>query len=500
MSKSYFMGLDFGTQGVRCGVTDEQGNILNYSEKKYQTTYPKPGWAEQSPADWVEKMEQSIGECYDKLGAEIFSGIKAMAVCTTSSTVIPMSDKDEYLSDAILWMDNRSVEQARRINASGHALLKHCGKEVSVEWIVPKMMWLKENRPDVYEKAVRIVEQQDYINHHFTGRWCASVSQATCKSNFVEEAGGYDKSFFEAIGFPDFFEKADTDVLRQAQPVGTIKDEIADKYHLSRGIIVYQGGVDAHVNMIGLGVVNPGETGVVMGSSFVHLSLTDQEIFKDGIWGPYKDAIIPDMYCMEGGQVSAGSITKWFLNEFGVGGENPYGTMAEEAAKIPAGSEGVVALDFFQGNRTPYKDPVAKGIFYGITLSHTRAHLYRAILESVAYGTRNIVESMESEENKINRLRGCGGVVFNPLWLQIIADVTGKPIVLTEQSGNAGVLGCAVIAAVGSGEYESFPQACEHMVHVTKVVEPDAQAHEAYTGNYRKYLDLYECTKHLNEI
>ncbi len=499
MSNSYFMGLDFGTQGVRCGVTDGQGNILNYSEQKYKTTYPKPGWAEQSPADWVEKMQASISDCYEKLGQDVFSNIKGMCVCATSSTVIPVSEDGAFLSDAILWMDNRSVEQARRINATGHEVLKHCGKEVSVEWIVPKMMWLKENKPELYRRADRLVEQQDYINHHFTGCWCASVSQSTCKSNYVEEKGGYAPEFFEAIGFPDFFEKANLEVIKQAQPVGVLLDEIADRYHLSRGTVLYQGGVDAHVNMIGLGVVNPGETGVVMGSSFVHLSLMDSEVFNDGIWGPYKDAIIPDMYCMEGGQVSAGSITKWFLNEFKVDGENPYGIMAQEAAGVPAGSEGVIALDFFQGNRTPYKDPTAKGVFYGLTLSHTRAHLYRAVLESVAYGTRNIIESMESDQNKINKIRGCGGVVFNPLWLKIIADVTGKPIVLTEQSANAGVLGCAVIASVGSGMYENFPQACEHMVHVTQVVEPDAQAHEEYSEIYAKYLDLYQSLKHLNE-
>lgn len=487
--------MDFGTQGVRVGVFDDKGGVVAIHEQKYATHHPKPGYAEQQPSDWITCMEQATGGCYDKAGADAFSRVAGLTVCTTSSTVIPIDSNNQPLSSAILWMDNRAVTQAAKINKTRHKVLKYCGKEVSVEWIVPKMMWLRDNEPQIFEQAARIVEFQDFINHHLTGRWCASVSQATCKSNYVEAMGGFNKEFFSAIGFEEFFDKANLDVVKQAQPVGTLRAEIAEKLRLPEDISVYQGSIDAHVNVVGLGVCCAGETGVVMGSSFAQLALMERIAFEDGIWGPYKDGVIPGLYCLEGGQVSAGSITKWFIRNFNVEGENPYMVMAEEAQNIPAGSEGVMMLDFFQGNRTPYKDPLAKGVFYGLTLSHTRAHMYRALLEGVAFGTRNILDRMENDRDAITRLRSCGGVTFNRIWLQIIADVTGKPIMLTAQSGNAGILGCSIIAAVGCGHFDSFKQACDSMVHVTEIIQPNKQRHKQYNKIYREYLELYRNLK-----
>lgn len=497
MTDKYFMGIDFGTQGVRCGVLDDNGNIAAISEYKYNTVYPQPGWAEQNPDQWISSMEKAIGDCKEQAGQNVFSKIVGLTLCSTASTVIPVDDNGNALSAAILWMDVRAVEQAKLINKTHHKTLKYCGKEVSVEWIVPKMMWMRDNTPEIFEKADRIVEQQDFMNYYLTGRWCASISQATCKSNYVERMGGFNKEFFASINFEEFFEKCNSEVVKQAEPVEIIRKELAQKYGLEESVIVYQGGIDAHVNVVGLGVSSPGETGIVMGSSFVHLAVVEHLMFEEGIWGPYKNAIIPDMYCLEGGQISAGSITKWFVREFDIRGENPYEQAANEASKIALGSDGIVMLDFFQGNRTPFKDPLAKGVFYGLTLSHTRAHIYRAILEGVAFGTRNILQTMENDRDTIHEIRGCGGVTRNPLWMQIITDVTGKPIVLTEQSSNAGVLGCAIISAVGNGYFESFKEACSSMVHVSKVVEPSEDNYRQYTDIYKRYIDIYNSLKHI---
>jgi FGGY-family pentulose kinase len=494
-NENYFMGLDYGTQGVRCGIVDTGGNILAISEEKYETAHPQPGWAEQRPADWIASTETVIGTCLDEVGKEVFANVKGISICATSSTVIAMDAADKPLRDAILWMDVRAVAQAKRINGTGHKVLRYCGNEVSVEWIVPKMMWLRDNEPEIFEKSQRIVEQQDFINHYLTGRWCASISQATCKSNYVDGLGGFSEDYFHEIGFSEFFDKAELDIKRQGEAIGSIRPELAKRFGLDPGVNVYQGCLDAYVNMIGLGVCRPGGTGIVMGSSFVHLAIVDTPVFEDGIWGPYKDALTPGTYCLEGGQISAGSITKWFLKEFSVQGRNPYDVMAEEAARIPIGSDGVITLDFFQGNRTPYKDPMAKGMFYGLTLSHTRAHMYRSILEGIAFGTRNVLDTIENGISRITEIRGCGGVIRNGTWLKIIADVTGKPIVLTKHSDSAGALGCAIVAAVGYGAYGGFEDACDGMVQVTQVVEPSADANRQYTKSYQKYLAIYEYLK-----
>jgi len=492
----YLAGIDIGTQSVRCGVVDQKGRFLVIQEEKYRTIYPRPGYAEQIPGEWLDCLGKIMIRCREKVGNEIFTRIAGISVCATSSTVLPVKN-GQPLASAILWMDNRAVVQAEQINKTGHEILKYCGGEVSVEWLVPKMMWIRDNEPEIFEKADCIVEAQDFINYYLTGNWAASVSQAVCKSNYVEERNGFNTDFFNTVGFPEFFDKANTKILKQGEPVGMLRKDIAEKYGLSEKTVVYQGGIDAHVNMIGLGLSKAGETGVVMGTSFVQLALVDEPFFGSGIWGPYKDAVVPGKYCLEGGQVSAGSIVKWFIREFGITAENPFALLGEEARKIPKGSDGITLLDFFQGNRTPYKDPKARGVFLGLSLSHTRFHMYRAILEGVAFGMRNILSRMEESRKPITVLRGCGGVTENELWKKIIADVTGKPIVLTNNSANAGILGAAIIAAVGSGVYRNFQDACNGMTETTAVIEPDMSEHEAYDPYYRKYLSLYEHTRQL---
>lgn len=493
----YFMGIDIGTQSVRCGVADQNGRFLVVEEENYQTIYPKPGYAEQSPEDWINCLEKVLRECRTKIGKDEFKKIIGISVCTTSSTVVAVDKNGSPLSNAILWMDNRAVVQVARINATGHETLKYCGGEVSVEWLIPKMMWIRDNEPDIFKEAAYIVEAQDYINYFFTGSWAASVCQATCKSNYIEGRGGFNPDFFDTICFPEFFDKAVLKVLKQAEPVGTLKKETAEKFGLSPETVVYQGGIDAHVNMLGLGVCRAGETGVVMGTSFVQLALVKASSFVGGIWGPYKDAVVPGLYCLEGGQVSAGSIVKWFIREFDIKVENPFEVLGKEARNIHQGSDDLLLLDFFQGNRTPYKDPNARGVFFGLTLSHTRVHIYRAILEGVAFGMRNILDRMEKSKDTIIQLRACGGATNNALWKKIISDITGKPIVLTSNSTNAGILGGAIIAAVGSGIYKTFENACSSMTEVASVVEPDMIEHTIYEPYYQKYLRLYTETRQL---
>lgn len=489
-SKQYFLGIDFGTQGVRCGVADEFGNIISAAQKRYKTYYPEPGWVTQKPEEWVECMFSAAKECLKMTDQDIAPNIKGLSVCATASTVVPVLQDGTTLMDAILWMDNRANMEANGINETQHEVLKYCGYEVSVEWLIPKALWLKNNRRDIYDKAYMIVEQLDYINYILTGEWVASICQATCKGNYIEDFGKWNRSFFEGIRLGEFNRKLNTRVLHLGDPISKLKKSICNRLGLP-DLIVYQGGIDAHISMLGIGVSRPGDMGIVMGSSFVHLVLSKQPMFSDSIWGPYNNAVIPGLYCLEGGQVSAGSIANWFLREFKVGSDDPFELMMNEASAIPPGSKGVIALDYFQGNRTPYKDPLAKGVFYGLTLSHTRAHMYRAIMESVAYGMRNVIENMSTDKLHINTIMACGGVTRNPLWLQIIADVCGKPINLTTQSSYAGILGCCIVAAVGNGAYKHFTDATTNMVVNKSVIQPDMNAHETYQGIYEDYMVLY---------
>jgi FGGY-family pentulose kinase len=495
--KNYFIGVDVGTQGVRCGIMDQYGEIIAVNETGYKIFFPQPGYATQKPADWLDSFDASLKDCLNHVDGEIARGIKGISVCATASTVIAVDKNGNALSDAILWMDNRAKAEAEEINASRHEALKYCGGEVSVEWLIPKILWMKRNKAEIYRNSDRLVEQLDFFNHYLTGKWVASICQATCKGNYLDDREGLTEDYYKQIGLDDYREKINTQILKLGEKIGMVRPEIANKFGLPENTPVYQGGIDAHISMLGLGVCRPGDAGMIMGTSFVYLALSETPVYSNGIWGPYFDAVIPGLYCLEGGQVSAGSITKWFLNEFSIKGEEPYLLMAEEAKNVPIGSKGVITLDFFQGNRTPYKDPNAKGVFYGLTLNHNRADIYRSIMEGIAFGSRNIIDTISSNNVQINSIMVCGGVTKNPLWLKIIADVTGKPITLTKNSANSGILGCAILGAVGSGLYNNFEEAVDAMVQCTDTVYPYQKAHGEYNQFYNKYLKLYDNLKEL---
>ncbi len=494
-ASNYFIGVDFGTQGVRCGIVDDAGQVLTANEVSYSTQYPSPGWAAQDPAEWLLRFDEAMQQCIKDVDGNIRENIKGMTLCTTASTVLPVDKDGNHLYEALLWMDNRAKEEAEFINRQKHEVLKYCGGEVSVEWMMPKMLWLKNHRPDIYDSMYRFVELLDFMNHYLTGEWCSSICQATCKANYVQDFGEWVEDYYQGIGLDSG--KLCKNVRKLGEPVGRLRRELTERYSLPADLTVYQGGTDAHVAMLGLGIYKPGMMGVVMGTSFVHLAFAEKFVSLNGIWGPYNDPVVPGLFCFEGGQVSAGSITKWFLREFGITGQNGYLDMTKEALNIQPGSDGVITLDYFQGNRTPYKDPKAKGVFYGLTLSHTKAHIFRSILEGVAFGTKNIIDTMNQADLGIECIVASGGVIKNPLWMKIIADVTQKPILLTKNSANAGILGCAILSAIGSGTHKSFEDAVGNMVEFTATVEPDMDEYKQYEEYYDKYLKIYQLLKPL---
>lgn len=495
----YFMGVDTGTQSVRVVVSDISGNIIASDEQVYETYYPQPGWAEQKPEDWWKCFNLAVKNVTDHLSMGVRYSIKAISVCSTSSTVLAVDENGKPMMDAIMWMDTRAVKEMESINATQDPILEYCGGEDSVEWMIPKTLWIKKNKPDIYNNCYKIIEQLDWMNYQLCGCFSTSICQASCKWNYVSYEGGWNEEFFTKIGLEDYKDVLVTDVRRLGDTLGKIDSEFAEKYDLNPDMLVVQGGIDAHIGMLGLGVAKPGKMAMIMGTSFVQLAFADaeQKLKLEGIWGPYNEPVVPGAWLLEGGQISAGSIVKWFLKEFDLDKmDNPYAYMNELVEKIEPGSDGLVALDFFQGNRTPYKDPNAKGVIYGLTLSHTKAHIYRALLESVALGTKNIIDNFENQGCPVDVIVGCGGVTKDETWMQIIADATGKPIIVTVDP-SAGALGCTIVAAVGSGAYENFDEASKGMVKEAYTVTPNPEVYDQYQKVFEKYVELYERLKGL---
>lgn len=483
---------DFGTQSVRVGVIDQRGGLRAEHSTPYPTHYPRPGWAEQSPATWVDGFKHSLGTILDQLTSRERAAIRSMSISATSSTVVPINRDGSARGNALLWMDNRSSRYSQQINETGHEILASCGGAVSAEWLVPKVLWNKYENRSWYDDTFKFVEQLDYLNMFLTGELASSQCNATCKANYSD---GWSSDFFKRIGLEDFREKMCTDVIAVGAQVGLLRPELSSEFGLPSGIRVYQGCIDAYAGMIGLGAVREGIMATIMGTSFVELCLSPTESRPDGIWGPYKDALIPGTYIYEGGQVAGGSIIKWFRSL--IGGIS-YDVLSEEAEAVGVGSNGLLVLDFFQGNRTPYKEPRLKGQIQGLTLSHTRGDLYRSLMEGVAFGTRNVIETMKAADIPIVEFVASGGVTKDPLWLSIIASVCGVPISITSSSAYAGLLGSAMIASLSSGIYASYEEAAERMIETERIVEPNRDQGEAYGLLFDRYLS--ECSNLLERV
>jgi ribulokinase len=494
MAGQYVIGVDGGTEGIRAGVFDLTGKPLAFAATPYKTHFPKPSWAEQNPVDWWTGMGSSVRKAVADAGISP-SDVIGLAVDTTCCSVCFLDIKGDPVRPALLWMDVRSGKECDDVVATGDpALIVNSGGAgpVSAEWMIPKSLWVARHEPDVFENAKIVCEYQDYISLKLTGRVCASITNVSVRWHYSTMRGGYASSLVEKLGISALMDKWPKDIVQLGEVIGGLTSEAADHLGLPKGVPVAQAGADAMIAMVGLGVVTPGALAFITGSSHLHLGLADKPLHGKGIWGTYADAMFPGTHLVEGGQTSTGSVIAWLKRLLGE--DVTYDDLNAAARALPPGSEGVICQEHFQGNRTPHTDPASRGAFMGLTLAHGRGHMFRAAIEGVAYGTELIFESMRNNGYSPNELVICGGATRSDLWLQIHADVSGKPLTLTKVP-DAPALGSAILAAVGAGTFNTVHEAVKSMVHVERVVEPDMKAHQAYRPYYEAYKQAYTALK-----
>lgn len=499
----YVLGVDGGTEAVKAAIFDVEGNPIAIGTRSYATHFPKPGWAEQDPADWWEALVGAVRDCLASAAVrpEAIQGISADA---TTCTLVPLRANGEVLRRALLWMDVRATRQAQRIFQSGHEALRYSLAGVSAEWMPAKVLWLKENEPDLFAQTGYFLEYTDWLAYRLTGRLALNLDTITQRWYYHLPSGGWPSDFYEAIGLGGIERKFPQDVLRVGEIVGVLSAPAAEALGLRPGTPVATSGGDAFVGMLGLGVVQPGDLGVVMGSSNVLCGFTSEEVHFPGIFGSFPEAIVPGLNLIEGGQVSTGSILNWFKRNFAGDalaeaqgrGVSAYQLLDAEASQIDPGSDGLIVLDYFQGNRTPHTDSLARGVMVGLSLQSSRAHVFRAIMEGIAYGMKDILDTFRRHEVTISRIIACGGATRSELFMQIYSDVTGYPIATTRVA-EASLLGSAVAAAVGAGLYPTLRQAAEAMVTVRGAYQPDQRRHEAYQFYVENYRETYQQLKHV---
>jgi len=494
----YVIGIDGGTGGIRAGVFDLTGRALAFADVEYATTYPLPARAEQRPEDWIDGLHAAVSracalaqETIGNDSVRIATRIRGVCVDTTCCSVVATNSRGEATAPCVLWMDMRASRECDDVLATkDDALRVNCNGRgpVSAEWMIPKALWLKRHAPETYASE-RICEFQDFINFRLTGRYVGSSNNVGVRWHFDGKTPP--RAMLAKLGLEDLLEKWPQEILDMGAVVGGLTEESAARCGLLPGVPVVQGGADAFVGMIGLGVVEPGQLALITGSSHLHLGVASAPLHAAGIFGTYRNALVESApYVVEGGQTSTGSVVRWF-KDLCNGDHAFYDAINSEASDIPVGAEGLVALDHFQGNRTPHVDPMSRGVISGLTLKHTRAHIYRAILESVCCGTRLIFETMERGGYSPKEVVVAGGATRSDLWLQIHADVTGIPHVLTE-CADAPALGSAILAALGTGAFEDIQHATRSMVRRVRVVHPNLKAHAAYTKDvYPAYCRMY---------
>lgn len=495
------IGIDGGTEGIRVGLFTADGRPIAVARESYPTVHAQPGWAEQEPEDWWRGAVSGVRRVLADSGAAPES-IAGIGIACTSFSMVCVGPGDAPLRSALLWMDVRADAEAAEIASTGLTALRYSGGRASAEWMLSKVLWLRRHDPKTYQATTWFADYAEWLAFRLTDERATSINSAVIRCYYDRLTGGWPTELWDSVGVPELRERVPERVEPMGNVVGGLSSHAARVLGLPEGIPVAEGGADAFVAMFGLGVTGPGTLAMVTGSSHVHMLQTLEPSYTPGLFGAYTDAVVPGQFTIEGGQISTGSIINWYARLLGSGSTAPrdpgrfFGALNEDATKLSPGSGGLLALDYWQGNRTPHVDPRARGMLWGLSLTHGPQHIFRALIESVCYGTESIIRTMRSSGSIVEDVVACGGATNSPLWMQIHADVSGLPI-RTPKVQDAVMLGAAVLAATGGGLYASTVDAARQMVTTGGTVEPRPEVTERYRPWVELYLESYDAMRPL---
>ena len=493
---SYLLGIDVSTTGAKALLIDEQGTVAASHTTEYPLSTPKPLWSEQDPGEWWNGACASIQAA---LSEAHVSGEAVSAIGLTGQMhgLVMLDKSDHVLRPAILWNDQRTGAQCEAISAKVGGLdrlLQLTGNQVLPGFTAPKIVWVRENEPDVYERTTHILLPKDYVRFRLTGEFATEVSDASGTSLLDVARRRWSKDMLQALDIPEAWLPSCTE---SDQVSGRISKSAAQATGLKAGTPVVGGGGDQAAQAVGSGIVQSGVISVTSGTSGVVFAHSDQYAFEaQGRLHAFCHAV-PGKWHFMGVMLSAGGSFRWLRDSIGdvekaaarLTGEDPYDLLTREAALAPAGSEGLLFLPYLTGERTPYPDPQARGAFVGLTVRHGKAHLIRSVLEGVSFGLRDSLELIKSLGVPITQVRASGGGARSPLWRQIQADVFGSELVLVNITEGA-AYGAALLAGVGGGLYQSVEEAVKATVKVTDRTAPVAE-------DVRRYEELYPVYRHL---
>lgn len=531
----YSIGLDYGTQSGRAVLVEvETGIEVATAIKEYthgvMDAYLPDGitklpndWALQHPLDYIEVMQETIPKVLKEAGVKK-EDVIGVGIDFTACTVLPIDEclqplcfKDHHKNTphayVKLWKHHAASFEADQLNEiakrRGEKFLDRYGGKISSEWAIPKIWQILNEAPEVYEEMDRFVEAADWIVSQLTGQLKKNSCTAGYKGIWHKKEGYPSSEFFKALD-PRLEHVTTTKLRGDIYPIGTKAGEMTEQGSLLTGLLpktaVSVGNIDAHVAMPAVGITEPGQLLMIMGTSTCHILLGDEEVVVPGMCGVVEDGVIPGFMGYEAGQSCVGDHFEWFVKnnvpihyelEAKEKGMSIHELLTEKAQKLAVGQSGLLALDWWNGNRSTLVDVDLTGMILGMTLATKPEEIYRALIEATAYGTKAIVDAFESSGVPIKEIYACGGITEkNQVMMQIYADVLNRNIKISA-SNQTPALGSAMFGALAAGVekggYSSIKEAAKFMANVKeKGYQPNAKNVETYAILYDEYVKLYD--------
>jgi xylulokinase len=490
------LGIDIGTYSAKGVLCAPDGEVLATETVEHGLSLPRPGWVEHDAdavwwGDFVQICRRLVG------GRFAGDDVGGVAVSAIGACMLPVDRDGRPLRSGVLYgIDTRSAEEIAWLNEhfGEEGMFDLGGMALTSQAIGPKILWLRRHEPEIYARTHKFLTASSYLVYRLTGefvidRHTGSYFNPLVDIRLLEWDGRFAEPIVDLDRLPRF--------LWSDEVAGVVGARAAAETGLRAGTPVTAGTVDAAAEAISVGVVEPGDMMVMYGTTMFFILVTDRPVPDPRMWATA--FCFPGLYDVAGGMATSGALTRWFRDQFGAaemaeeekGGPNAYAALAELAAEIAIGAGGIVCLPYFSGERTPINDPLARGVFAGLTLSHTRAHLYRAVLEGTAFGVRHNLEAMRGMGAEPRRLVAVGGGAKNPVWLQIVSDASGLAQDVPRRTIGASY-GDAFLAGLATGIVPDRTSLHETWVKIATRLEPDRSRHAAYEPYYGVYRRLYE--------
>ena len=495
-----FIGIDIGTSGTKTALFDEGGVLLASYTGEYPMRQPCNGYAEQDPADWWHAVVNGLRAVLGKSGISA-ADVGGIGLSGQMHSMVMLDENDRVLRPAILWCDQRTAAECAEITAlvGAERLMAITMSPALTGFTASKILWVRNNEPQVYGKCRRVLLAKDYIRYMLTGELATDVSDASGTQLLDIAARDWSAEVLSKLGIDRAWLPR---VVESLEITGALSATAAELTGLCKGTPVVGGAGDNAAAAVGTGVVRDGTAFTTIGTSgvvFAHTSVLSPD--PKGRFHTFCSAV-PGAWHVMGVTLSAGLSLKWFRDNFCTSeleaaeqmGIDPYILMDRAAAEIPIGSDRLLYLPYLMGERTPLLDPYARGMFFGLSAMHSRAHLLRAVMEGVTFSLRDCLSLFKQQGIRPVSMMACGGGGSSPLWRQMLADVFGCSV-RTAKSAEGGALGAAILAGVGTGAYASVEQGCDALIRMKAEQAPIAENVQAYQPYYELYSGLYAKVK-----